>query len=210
MLFPSRGWRYYVAFIESRTPKAAVFTSPPLLGVKRYNISEPCTTKNDSNARALKRHRILLGDAPASSPHPSLSRTFTSVPLKLSTPPPSSPSPSTNSKHLLSPAPSHPPSSVPPPAKHPKAKKKRTSKNSKAAGRPPKAAKIPTSKHSKGKKGLQSSGWVMSTFIEYNKLRTFPYKNLTKADQHVVERFFNSEPFHAHGWDMFVSLVPLA
>jgi hypothetical protein len=44
----------------------------------------------------------------------------------------------------------------------------------------------------------------MTTYIEYSKVRTFPYKHLTKADQHVVARFFDSAPFHAHGWDMFV------
>jgi len=45
----------------------------------------------------------------------------------------------------------------------------------------------------------------MDSFVEYKTLRTFPYKFLSKADQHVVGRFFDSKPFHAYGWRMFVT-----
>ena len=45
----------------------------------------------------------------------------------------------------------------------------------------------------------------MDSFVEYKTLRTFPYKFLSKADQHVVSRFFDSKPFHAYGWRMFVT-----
>lgn len=46
----------------------------------------------------------------------------------------------------------------------------------------------------------------MSSYLELTKLRQWPYKTLTKADQHVVARFFDSAPFFAYGWDMLVYL----
>jgi hypothetical protein len=45
----------------------------------------------------------------------------------------------------------------------------------------------------------------MAFYLEVSKLRRWPYNKLTKADQHVVARFFDSEPFFAHGWDVSVS-----
>ncbi|PWW73556.1 hypothetical protein C7212DRAFT_332041 [Tuber magnatum] len=43
----------------------------------------------------------------------------------------------------------------------------------------------------------------MDNFVEYKTLRSFPYKFLSKADQHVVSRFFDSKPFHAYGWRIY-------
>lgn len=43
----------------------------------------------------------------------------------------------------------------------------------------------------------------MAFYLEVTKLRRWPYNKLTKADQHVVARFFDSEPFFAHGWDIY-------
>ncbi|KAG0123996.1 hypothetical protein HOY82DRAFT_582005 [Tuber indicum] len=44
----------------------------------------------------------------------------------------------------------------------------------------------------------------MNSFVEYKTLKSFPYKFLTKADQHVVSRFFDSKPFHAYGWRIYI------
>ncbi|KAG0642519.1 hypothetical protein HOY80DRAFT_1007941 [Tuber brumale] len=44
----------------------------------------------------------------------------------------------------------------------------------------------------------------MNSFVEYKTLKAFPYKFLSKADQHVVSRFFDSEPFHAYGWRIYI------
>lgn len=45
----------------------------------------------------------------------------------------------------------------------------------------------------------------MALYVQVTTLRQWPYKNLSRADQHVVARFFDSEPFFARGWDMLVS-----
>lgn len=46
----------------------------------------------------------------------------------------------------------------------------------------------------------------MMSYLQITTLRQWPYKNLSKADQHVVARFFDSVPFFARGWDMLVCL----
>ncbi|RPA99812.1 hypothetical protein L873DRAFT_1827914 [Choiromyces venosus 120613-1] len=43
----------------------------------------------------------------------------------------------------------------------------------------------------------------MDNFVEYKTLKTFPYKFLSRADQHVVSRFFDSQPLHAYGWRIY-------
>ncbi|CUS11138.1 unnamed protein product [Tuber aestivum] len=50
----------------------------------------------------------------------------------------------------------------------------------------------------------------MDNFVEYKTLRAFPYKFLSRADQHVVSRFFDSKPFHAYGWRIYSYETPVS